>query len=73
MGRYSYLDDDTIRIYRNTYLNQGAEPLLKAHNKGTSPLLNHKQLDALDTYLTENVYMNSKGIVGWVNNEFGIS
>lgn len=73
VGKILLLDDDTIRIYRNIYLNQGAESLLNDNNKGTNSLLKPKQLDTLDKHLSENVYMDSKGIVDWVNNEFGVN
>jgi transposase len=72
IGNILLLDDGTIRTYRNTYLNEGVASLLNDNNKGASSLLNPK-LDALNKHLTEHVCMDSKGIVDWVNNEFGIS
>ncbi len=73
VGKILLLDDDTIRTYRNTYLNQGAESLLSDNNRGTSPFLTTVQTAILDKHLTENVYMDSKGIVVWIKNEFGIN
>jgi transposase len=72
VGEILLLDDDTIRTYRNTYLNKGAVFLLSDNNKGTSAFLSSKQLDALENHLTQNVYVDSKGIVAWVEKEFGI-
>ena len=72
VGGILLLDDDTIRTYRNTYLNQGAEALLSDNNKGTKAFLSSEQLDALEKHLTQNVYADSKGIVAWVEKEFGI-
>ena len=46
VGKILLLDDDTIRTYRNIYLNQGAESLLNDNNKGTNSLLKPKQLDS---------------------------
>ena len=66
------LDDDTIRTYRNTYLSQGAQSLLSDNNKGTTTLLTAIQLQTLERQLTANVYTDSKGIVAWIENEFGI-
>lgn len=73
VGKILLLDDGTIRTYRNTYLNQGAEPLLSDNNRGTGPFLTTVQIAILDKHLTENVYMGPKGIVVWVKNEFGIN
>jgi transposase len=72
VGEILLLDDDTIRTYRNTYLNNGAASLLSDNNKGTSAFLSSEQLDALEKHLTQNVYVDSKGIVAWVEKEFGI-
>lgn len=72
VGKILLLDDDTIRTYKNTYLNQGAESLLSDNNKGTSAFLTAEQTAILDAYLAENVYADSKGIVVWIKNKFGI-
>jgi transposase len=72
VGEILLLDDDTIRTYRNTYLNNGAASLLSDNNKGTAAFLSSGQLDALEKHLTQNVYVDSKGIVAWVEKEFGI-
>jgi transposase len=53
-------------------LNKGAASLLSDNNKGTSAFLSSKQLDALENHLIQNVYVDSKGIVAWVEKEFGI-
>ena len=72
VGQILLLDDDTIRTYRNIYLNQGAASLLQDNNKGRTSLVSVAQLDALEKHITENTYMDSKGIVAWIENEFGI-
>lgn len=72
VGRLLLLDDDTIRKYRERYLHQGAKSLLTDNNKGTSPSIDSSQMYRLDKHLTENVYLNSKGIVDWINKEFEI-
>ena len=66
VGEILLLDDDTIRTYRNAYLNQGAEALLSYNNNGTKAFLSSEQLDTLEKHLTQNVYVDSKGIVAWV-------
>ena len=72
VGQILLLDDDTVRIYRNTYLNHGASTLLSDNNKGTTSLLSSEQLKALEKQLCENVYRDSKGIVVWIHNQFGV-
>jgi len=72
VGEVLLLDDDTIRNYRNTYLNEGSGFLLNDNNKGTTALLSIEQLELLEQHITENVYADSKGIVVWITNEFGI-
>ncbi|MGB1283713.1 MAG: hypothetical protein ACPG44_04535 [Polaribacter sp.] len=44
VGELLLLDDDTIRRYRNTYLNQGVQVLLNDNNKGTKEFLSVLQL-----------------------------
>jgi transposase len=73
VGHILLLDDDTVRGYANQYLNQGAQSLLSDNNKGTSPFLKLGQLELLDLHLSDNVYSDSKGIIAWVFNEFGIT
>ena len=73
VGEIILLDDDTIRTYRNAYLNQGAEALLSDNNNGTKAFLSSEQLDTLEKHLTQNVYVDSKGIVAWIEKEFRIN
>ena len=72
VGRILLLDDDTVRKYRDQYLSQGATSLLSDNNKGTSPFLKSEQLGLLESHLTENVYLDSKGIVDWIEKSYGI-
>jgi len=72
VGQILLLDDDTIRKYRNIYLSQGTEFLLSDNNKGTTSFLTSEQLETLEKHLTTNVYTDSKGVVVWICNEFGI-
>lgn len=72
VGEVLLLDDDTIRNYRNTYLNEGSVFLLNDNNKGTTALLSIEQLELLEKHITQNVYADSKGIVVWIKNEFGV-
>jgi transposase len=56
----------------NTYLAQGAESLLTDNNKGRLSFLNSIQLTALEKHITTHTYMDSKGIVAWIDTEFSI-
>lgn len=72
VGKILLLDDDTVRGYRNTYLNKGATSLLTDNNKGSVSFLNAKQLDTLEKHITANTYMDSKGIVAWIEKKFKV-
>jgi transposase len=73
VGKILLLDDDTIRTYRSIYLNQGVSSLLQDNNKGRTSFLSVEQLDALEKHITEHTYMDSKGIVAWIEKQFSIS
>lgn len=73
VGKILLLDDDTVRKYRNIYLNQGVQDLLRDNNKGRKSFLRAQQLEDLEQHLTENTYMDSKGIVAWIQKEFNIN
>jgi transposase len=73
VGKVLLLDDDTIRTYRNIYLNQGATSLLSDNNNGTKALLSGEQLGVLEKHLMQNVYVDSKGIVVWIETKFRIN
>lgn len=73
VGEILLLDDDTIRTYRNTYLNQGTTSLLTDNNKGKKSFLTTKQLAILEQHICDNTYMNSKGIVAWIEKQFNTS
>ena len=66
VGEILLLDDDTVREYRNIYLNQGATSLLSDNNKGRKSFLTTEQLEVLEKHIRENTYMDSKGIVAWI-------
>ena len=72
VGEILLLDDDTVRKYRNIYLNQGATSLLSDNNKGRKSFLTTEQLEVLEKHIRENTYMDSKGIVAWIEKQFSI-
>ena len=67
VGEMLLLDDDTIRKYREQYLNLGAESLLQDNNRGRASYLNSKQLELLNQELESNTYADSKGIIVWIS------
>ncbi len=72
VGQILLLDDDTVRAYRKTYTEQGVEALLSDNHKGKASLLSAEQLAIVEKHLTDNVYMDSKGIIDWVTSQFGV-
>lgn len=73
VGELLLLDDDTIRTYRERYINLGAESLLSDNNKGTAANLSPIELKKLAYHLEENTYINTKGIVVWIKKSFKVS
>lgn len=73
VGEMLLLDDDTIRKYREQYLNLGAESLLQDNNRGRASYLNSKQLELLNQELESNTYADSKGITVWISTHFNIT
>ena len=67
-GEMLLLDDDTIRKYRNIYLNQRAKVLLIDDYKARKPLLTMEQLKVLEKHICAQSFMDSKGIVCWIEN-----
>ncbi len=72
VGEILLLDDDTVRNYRSMYLTQGIKSLLTDKNKGTSSRLNESQINELESHLESNTYPNTKGIIVWIKECFGI-
>lgn len=72
VGRILLLDDDTVRTYRNQYQNHGVKALLIDGNKGRMANLNEKQRLALEQHLEENTYINTNGIIAWVQKQFEV-
>jgi len=73
VGEMLLLDDDTIRKYREQYLNLGAASLLQDNNRGRASYLNSKQLELLNQELESNTYADSKGITVWISTHFNIT
>lgn len=66
------LDDDTIRKYREQYVGFGAESLLKDDFKGSASHLDSEQLKLLEKHLENKTYIDSKGIIVWISEQFNI-
>jgi transposase len=72
VGRILLLDDDTLRIYRNQHLNQGAQILLTDGDKGNSVKLNESEFTKLDESLKDKTYADTKGIIVGIKEQFKI-
>lgn len=73
VGELLLLDDDTIRAYATQYISAGANSLLTDDYKGRESHLTAKQIEQLNNHLMEFVYPDSKGIVAWILEHFGIT
>ncbi len=72
VGEMLLLDDDTVRKYRNQYLSFGIKDFLSDKNNGTSANLSSAQIDQLKSHLESNTYIDSKGIVVWIKDNFNV-
>ncbi|MBU0743744.1 IS630 family transposase [bacterium] len=66
------LDDSTLRRYFNEYQEGGIYKLLSDNFRGGTPKLTIEEQIQLDQHLEDNIYLTSKEIVAYVENEFGI-
>ena len=66
------LDDDTVRRYRTQYLSFGVKDFLSDKNNGTSSNLVSSQIERLKNHLESNTYIDSKGIVVWIKDNFNV-
>jgi len=71
-GELLLLDDDTIRRYKAQYLSFGTKGFLSGENNGTSAYLDPTQLNLLGTHLESTTYIDSKGIIVWVEDNFNV-
>ena len=72
VGELLLLDDDTVRKYREQFINLGVNSLLSDNNKGTTAKLDKVQLQKLSSHLEENTYSNTKGIIAWIEKTFNV-
>jgi len=66
------LDDDTIRTYRDQYISEGVEDLLSTNFQGRKTRLSISQMEELDAHLNDTVYPDSKSIINWVAQKYGL-
>ena len=66
------LDEDTIRSYRQAYLEGGTKLLLAVNYHGSDPKLNPKQIRRLDQHLSKTTYLRVQDIVAYVERTFGV-
>ncbi|MFI0478987.1 MAG: IS630 family transposase [Candidatus Rhabdochlamydia sp.] len=64
------LDDDTIRRYYKTYLEEGKEALLNLNYTGKACKLNQAQLEQLKTYVSKTIPSSAKQVVSFIKEHF---
>jgi transposase len=72
VGKILLLDDDTVRNYRERYLNGGTTNLLFDSYKGSVSKLTTEQISELDKHLANKVYLSVNGIIDWIQTNFNV-
>lgn len=66
------IDSATVYRYRSAYLHGGTDELLENRHKGYWGFLDSHQQAALCRELCEHVYTDSKSVVRWIKENFGV-
>ena len=66
------LDEDTVRSYRQAYVEGGAKLLLAVNYHGSDPKLTPEQIRELDQHLSKTTYLRVQDIVAYVERTFGV-
>ena len=66
------LDEGTIRNHLRRYVEGGLKSLLQNHYKGSISKLSDIQIKKLDKHIDENIYYDSKDIIKYIQDEFGV-
>lgn len=67
------LDDNTIRRYLRGFLKEGLETYLSDQYVPFSGKLTQDQEEQLRAHLRQNLYLDVKPIIVWIQEEFGVS
>jgi len=67
-----YLDDDTVRGWRKTYVADGLEGLRRFEGGGSASYLSAEQEARLKARIAETLPRSTNGIGAWIAKEFGV-
>lgn len=65
-------DEKTSRNYFERYQNVGIEALLDNNYTGAEPKLNEHQINELDSYLEERIFLDAKSVVDHIHKQYGV-
>ena len=72
ISEYLFLDEGTVRNYKNRYTEGNLEGLLNDYHTGRSSYLSPKEQKELIVELESKVYPTTKSIISYVKKEFGV-
>ena len=72
IAKYFYLTDNSVRNYKNRYIEDGLEGLLIDYQIGRSSYLSQEEQQKLVLELKSKIYLTTKAIISYVKKEFGI-
>jgi len=72
ISEHLFLDEGTIRNYRKRYVEGGIPKLVTDEYSGRSCMLSEKEKIELSGYLTFKICIDTKEIVDYIKNRFGI-
>ena len=67
-----YLDDDTVRGWRKTYVADGLEGLRRFEGGGSASYLSAEQEARLKAWIAATLPRSTNGIGAWIAKEFGV-
>lgn len=72
IAEYLFLDDGTIRNYRKRYVEGGILGLVADMHSGRRCQLTPKEQKLLSAKLNETIFLDSKEVIAFVKNRFGV-
>jgi transposase len=67
------LDEETLRNYVQKYESGGLDALLKVEYKGSEPQLSVEEIQQLCDALDTQIFLTTKSVIDYINNEFDIA
>ena len=72
IARFLFLNEGTVRNYKNRYTEGSLEGLLNDYHTGRSSYLSPKEQKKLIVELESKIYPTTKSIISYVKKEFGV-